>query len=411
MVFEDVRVNESANCFMKRKWFIMHLLVGIAFPIFAWILIYSLSHWSYIRLRPWIAAPLFLTVYISTYIGVLFYYVFIYRKYGLLTLFQVRPLKKLFKELIHSVLLLLLLGFILWLIDKMLAVTFNVEVQIPEKWAWVSYAPNSILLLLFLFLGFTLIPIGEEIYFRGFVYNVLKMRLPILIALVIQALVFTTIHGYNLINSFRIFVIGIFFAIVYEMKRNLLAPTLMHCIINAMWCIPLLILIVVNLHTPAPNWSQAANLPNWLDISTFEDVEHKENGLQQWQYAVDTWGSLGSRQWKREVKAFEAVCHWFPQDGTACAKARLGIVHIYCDYLKDYRRAVLQADHLLQEYPDQREQCAWALYKMGLSYYMLKDFHNSRKALSRVVAEFKEHEDALSYSQQVIEKLDALEKK
>ncbi len=183
----------------------------------------------------------------------------------------------------------------------------------------------------------------------------------------------------------------------------------MHFMINAIVLIPVLVLIGMNLHTPAKTWSQAATEPDWLDLSTFDDIDRKENGLQQKQYAIDTWGSMGARRWKREVKAFEAVCYFYPEDREACAKARLGIVVVYSTYLMDYRRAVVQAQQLLQEYADQKEVCAEALSRMGWSYYMIRDFNNSRQSFDRVVAEFKEYEYAFVSAQQGIEWLNSVQ--
>jgi len=183
----------------------------------------------------------------------------------------------------------------------------------------------------------------------------------------------------------------------------------MHCTINVIWIIPLILLIAANLHTPAASWSQAAEPPKWLDLSTFEDIERRDDGKEQRQYAIDTWGSLGSRHWKRELKAFEAVCHWFPDDRTACARARLGIVLIYNSYLRDYRRAILHARRLLDEYPEQKEQCAGALANIGWSFWMLRDFPKSREAYETVIADFEEFEYFHFEARQGIQWLDELQ--
>jgi hypothetical protein len=307
--------------------------------------------------------------------------------------------------------MLFILGVLLWLVSALIEVLLEAEIQPPEVWDRLGYAPNSILLLSLLIFGCTVMPAIEEIYFRGFLYNALKTRVRLWMALVVQALVFAGIHRYDIAGSILVFLTGIAFAVAYEKRKNLLTPTLMHCITNAIALGPLFVLCTMNLHSPAKDWFEAMSDPKWLDISTFERVEHKADGLEQWQYAIDTWGSLGSRQWKHEVKAFEAVCHWFPEDRVACAKARLSIVWIYGMYLKDYRRAVLHADRLLSEYPEQREPCAGGLAEMGWSHYMLKDFVSARKAFDKVITDFGEYDDSVSSARQGIEWLNALEQK
>jgi membrane protease YdiL (CAAX protease family) len=411
IVFEDIDGREPPVTTTEKNFSMVYLLVGIAFPVSAWLSFYSIYHRPCIRYRPWIAFPLSVAFYVSIITAMLVYSVYVCKKQGLMPLFRLGPLKKFLKELLHSILLLLLLLFILGITRIFLTLVFQVEVKSPEKWDLVRYAPNSVALFSLLLLGFSFMPIVEEVYFRGFLYNALKSRFTIPIALVIQALVFSSIHGYDLANSFLIFIIGIILAVVYEIKKNLLSPVLMHSMKNAIVLIPVLVLIGMNHHTPSKTWSQAATEPDWLDLSTFEDIDRQENGLHQWQYAIDTWGSVGARRWKREVKAFEAVCYFFPEDREACAKARLGIVVVYSTYLMDYRRAIFQVQQLLQEYTDQREACAEALSRMGWSYYMLRDFNNSRQSFDKVIAEFKECENAFVSAQQGIEWLNSVQPK
>ena len=142
----------------------------------------------------------------------------------------------------------------------------------------------------------------------------------------------------------------------------------------------------------------------------WDKFEKQEDGTKQRQYAIDTWGSLGKRQWKREVNAFEAVCYWFPEDKEACAKARQGIATVYCDYLKDYRRAINETERILSEYPQQKEVCARALAVKGWSYYRLKDLQKSRETFNRIVKDFNEYEDILHSANQGILQLDKIER-
>jgi tetratricopeptide (TPR) repeat protein len=180
---------------------------------------------------------------------------------------------------------------------------------------------------------------------------------------------------------------------------------------NAFVFFPLLIVALQNIHSPAASWNEAATHPGWFKSYPPAGIEMQKDGMQQWKYAIDTWGSKGSRNWKKEANAFNGVCTWFPDDRLACAKARLGIVTIYLQSLSDYRRAIIEANNLLSEYPEQKEQCAFALVDKGWAYYLLRDFKNSRLAFTKVVNEFREYRDALEPAQKGIAGLDFLEKK
>jgi tetratricopeptide (TPR) repeat protein len=208
-----------------------------------------------------------------------------------------------------------------------------------------------------------------------------------------------------------IFLTGIALAEVYEIRRTLLAPIFMHITINAAYFIPILILMAGNLHAPAATWEEAKTAPEWMRTSPSEEIEKQENGMAQWQYAIDTWGTAGSRRWKKEANAFNAVCHWFPDDREACAKAKIGIVAIYCLYLKDYRRAIVEADELLERYPDQKEECAMALAYRGWAYYALRNFEKSEESFKKAIDDFGEYDKAVDYARQGVARLDVVMEK
>jgi hypothetical protein len=79
-------------------------------------------------------------------------------------------------------------------------------------------------------------------------------------------------------------------------------------------------------------------------------------------------------------------------------------------YLADYRRGTFEADQLLSDFPDQREQCASALCKKGRAFLMLKDFGKSRECFKKVLDEFPEFEEETGVARKDMKWLDALEK-
>lgn len=76
-----------------------------------------------------------------------------------------------------------------------------------------------------------LIPIFEEILFRGLVQNELKKQLPIPGAIVIQAAVFAIYHG-NPLQGIYTFVLGIALGVIYLWSNNLWLPILLHVTYN-----------------------------------------------------------------------------------------------------------------------------------------------------------------------------------
>lgn len=77
-----------------------------------------------------------------------------------------------------------------------------------------------------------LAPIVEEILCRGLIFDYARKNINIIAAIIIQALVFSVIHG-NIIQSIYAFFLAIVFALVYMKTETLLAPIILHIFHNA----------------------------------------------------------------------------------------------------------------------------------------------------------------------------------
>ena len=76
-----------------------------------------------------------------------------------------------------------------------------------------------------------LAPLGEEIFFRGFVYAGLRRRFGVIKGVVLSSLVFAAFH-FNLLLMIPLFFIGAALAILYEYRRSIAAPYIMHLLNN-----------------------------------------------------------------------------------------------------------------------------------------------------------------------------------
>jgi membrane protease YdiL (CAAX protease family) len=96
--------------------------------------------------------------------------------------------------------------------------------------------------LLFVLGGAVAAPIGEEVFFRGFLYNVLKRRLNVTAGIVLSGLCFALIH-FNPLGVIVIFPMGMALAYVYERTKSLWVTIIMHAVNNGalfviMWLWP-----------------------------------------------------------------------------------------------------------------------------------------------------------------------------
>jgi membrane protease YdiL (CAAX protease family) len=78
-------------------------------------------------------------------------------------------------------------------------------------------------------------PLGEEAFFRGFLYKSLRNRLPVWPAAIVSALVFGAVHYIrpgSLVLIPGLFVVGLGLALVYERRQSLLASAAAHATFN-----------------------------------------------------------------------------------------------------------------------------------------------------------------------------------
>lgn len=387
-----------------------NIILGVTIPAAITLTYISLFRLDFIRYRPWIAQHIaWAGVLLQQFSLILLYFVLCKKKKSW-RLFRPQSFPKILIEFLVAFLVAVVILLVMGLIALTVKWIFKIEMPTDKIVQGMKLAPNSYVLIVILITGIAIAPLCEELYVRGFLYNALKTRFPMLIAVLLQAVIFAFLHFRSLLVGCFIFLISIPLALIYERRKTLLSPIFLHGALNAFVFIPIMILMLQNIHFPASDWSEAAIPPAWYRFEPDSRIEKQENATRQRQYAIDTWGSLGKRQWKREVNAFEAVCYWFPEDQEACAKARQGIATVYCDYLRDYRRAINETEKVLSEYPQQKEICARALAVKGWSYYRLKYLQKSRETFNRIVKDFNEYEDILHSANQGILQLDKIER-
>lgn len=91
--------------------------------------------------------------------------------------------------------------------------------------------PSLLHMLLGAVLAVIAAPIGEEIFFRGFLFGSLRGRLGFAAAAAISAAMFALVHGQPLLIAVMFFV-GLALAWIYERRGSLLAPIGAHAMFN-----------------------------------------------------------------------------------------------------------------------------------------------------------------------------------
>lgn len=229
--------------FKEVPWSLRDTLVGILILV----LFCLIPYLHFFRYKPWIGLPFNIAISFGGELCILLYSFHIFRKYRFWPSFKPAHPKLLWNafELV-SLALPLLLSCVL--IVGVLEAISGIRIE-PGPWVWFpAVIPNKILVIIVLFFGFTLGPVAEEILFRGFIYSWLRTRFPVFLAVSLQAVAFSLVHREGLLESVYYFLIGIAFAIIYEKRKELLSPIIVHAALNAIVLVPLVVLTLQNYH-------------------------------------------------------------------------------------------------------------------------------------------------------------------
>lgn len=102
-----------------------------------------------------------------------------------------------------------------------------------QEVAELTYTPSFPMQLLCVGI---LVPMAEELMFRGLVYRRLRTYSKIFPAVLVSAFLFGVYHG-NIVQFIYAFFAGVGLAFVYEKKKSILAPILLHVVMNITSCV------------------------------------------------------------------------------------------------------------------------------------------------------------------------------
>lgn len=147
-------------------------------------------------------------------------------------------------------------GLLLLILPAMAVAAWVVEAVVPgqslapEQWKNLANAPTLATIAPILLISFTIAPAAEEILFRGFLHNALRARLPLPWAILLQAALFGFVHSFSVAHSVYAAVLGVVLTLVYEWRRTLLTPILIHSCINFIAALGVTLLMLQAAHRP-----------------------------------------------------------------------------------------------------------------------------------------------------------------
>ncbi len=98
----------------------------------------------------------------------------------------------------------------------------------PDAMKQMAQSPEPMAVYLLLVFACTFAPIAEEVFFRGFLYNAFRARMPVVAALLLQSFIFGFGHFFGTTHAIVATGLGIIMTLVYQWRKTLLAPIFVH---------------------------------------------------------------------------------------------------------------------------------------------------------------------------------------
>ncbi len=121
-------------------------------------------------------------------------------------------------------------AFLIFVIINKVLDVFNLYELFPSHNEVVNLLTSGSLLLQIL-ATVVFVPIGEELIFRGLMYNNGKKYMPYVFAMILQGVIFGLAHG-NILQGAYAFILAIIICIFYEKTNNIFVPILFHMVFN-----------------------------------------------------------------------------------------------------------------------------------------------------------------------------------
>ena len=132
-------------------------------------------------------------------------------------------IKHIITGIIYMYAMLVVFNLINYLIQKVLGYTPELQ-DIAQRVAQSSTQDLALLILTTVIL----VPIVEELLFRGLLYRSLKTKTKPLYAAILSAALFALVHGEMRVMP-QLFVLGLIFSYFYEKNGSLAVPITLHC--------------------------------------------------------------------------------------------------------------------------------------------------------------------------------------
>lgn len=220
----------------KIAWRWQDVFLGVAVLLVWDIPVYVVPRWL-ASLPPFVTLIAYV---LPPQLWALFYPLWVARRNGSGSPLRYRGLKAVAKEAMFAVPVLICFWVILALAIVAWSLLLGEDTLPLGASERLGQSTHVTAVLAFLVMSFTLAPLAEEVFFRGFLHNALSRYFPTFVAAVAQALVFGLMHmtsrpsypTYGFSYAVLTFILGLLLALVYEWRKTLVTPIFVHALQN-----------------------------------------------------------------------------------------------------------------------------------------------------------------------------------
>jgi membrane protease YdiL (CAAX protease family) len=192
----------------------------------------------------------------------------------------------------------------------------------PDIVGEMAVSPDRVLVCLVLLFSFTFAPIAEELFFRGFLHNAFRARMPLIVAGLAQSIIFGFIHPYGVVHAGAASVLGLLLTAIYEWRKTLITPIFVHAGVNFVAALGTVLLMVAHANSPVMGVIGDPNATECVVRQVVPDLGAAEAGLQ----AGDVITSLNGEPIRDFSHLVETVRLYQPGDAVPVTINRSGAV-------------------------------------------------------------------------------------
>jgi membrane protease YdiL (CAAX protease family) len=139
---------------------------------------------------------------------------------------------------------------LLWTVDSFLARKSPGTSLTPDAIKNLARFGNPTVVYPLLLFMVACSPIAEEVFFRGFLQNAFRARMPWIVAAICQSLLFGFAHFFGVVHAIAAVVVGLICTLIYEWRKQLLAPIFAHAGFNLVAAIGVLLTMAAREDSP-----------------------------------------------------------------------------------------------------------------------------------------------------------------